>query len=187
MKWAKPKPLRDLRTTEQREHDEQCFRFYGKDELKAEFGNKNIWKKHPFRFRFKSEEEYVSFQDRYETFVGGYLYFYDERNRSGVVDNVLYFKWSPYNKSGNEYSVTIYLSPAPLTKKFKGRIASLSSSNGNALKSTDAGTAKGGTQTVMLKKAVGNTVMALDGGDGETEGAIDPPPPPPPPPPRLHE
>lgn len=187
MKWAKPKPPRDVRTGDQREHDEQCFRYYSKDEMKAEFGNKNIWKKHPFRFRFKSEEDYVAFQDRYEVFVGGYLYFYDERNRSGVVDNVLYFKWSAYNKSGNDYSVTIYLSPAPLTKKFKGKLGSLSSSNGNmALTSANAGAVKSGGQIVALKKAVATTVMALDG-DGETEGAIDPPPPPPPPPPRMQD
>ncbi|HEX2629366.1 MAG TPA: hypothetical protein VHM26_10145, partial [Chitinophagaceae bacterium] len=125
------------------------------------------------------EDAYAKFQHRYEMFVGGYLYFYDERTRSGVIDTILYFKWSPYQKSYGEYSVVIYIWPAPLKKK-SARVLSKSSrlvvaANGNSKK------ANGGVQVLS---ASAKTTEAMDGGDGDTgDLAIDPPPPPPPPPP----
>jgi hypothetical protein len=186
MKWAKLKPLRTGgRTQQQTEDDEKCFRFYSEKELKAEFGAKNMWKRHPFTFRFNSEKHYLDFQDRYQAFVGGYLFYYDERIRSGVLDSVLYFKWTPLSKDGN-HAVTIYLSPAPLTKKTKPRTnGKLEFKNGNGGELVLAGKG-GGVQTKTLMARTGTATLA--GGEGETDGlAIDPPPPPPPPPPTMQE
>lgn len=183
MKWARPKLLRDVRSSEQKAHDELCFRFYSKDEMKAMFGGtKNIWKRHTYPFKFNSEDHYLQFQQRYEMFVGGYLYFYDERTRSGAIDTILYFKWSPFQKSFGEYTVTIYIWPAPL-KKRNGKVL-LSKSNRIALASANGGSKKanGGVQ---LLSASAKTMEALGGDEDTGDPAIDPPPPPPPPPPPF--
>lgn len=116
----------------------------------------------------KLPEGYEHARPRYETFVGGYLYFFEKYVSKIPKDNrVLYFDWGKINK---EAELTIFLNP--LYNKFV--IANKSGSdieNGNGKYSHD----QNGHGQVMQKSLVASPPY----------GEIDPPPPPPPPPPEA--
>jgi hypothetical protein len=130
--------------------------------LKKEFG---VWATYKFPAKFPSEAHYKRFQDRYEIFCGGYLFFYDEMVRNGAVDHTVRFRWAEQPKNGI-YWVEMYLSPKPLAKithdlKLKTAVVP-KPSEGN-------------------KKASLNQVAAPPA----VVEAVDPPKPPPPPPPYM--
>ena len=115
----------------------------------------------------KLPEGYESTRARYEAFVGGYLYFFENHVSKVPKDNrVLYFDWGKINK---EAELTIFLNP--LYNKFM--IADKSGSdkeNGNGKYSHK----QNGQDQVMQKSLVAPPPS------GETDPPTPPPPPPPP-------
>jgi hypothetical protein len=186
MKWARVKPSNyKPRGVEEKAQDELCYKDYAKEEhLKKAFEHRShVWVNHEFSFPFGKEENYKAFQKRYEIFVGGYLYFYDERVRSGVIDHVLYFRWSPYKRTG-KFSVTIFLSPAPLRRRVKEESLQIAEP---ALALETSSVKKGNGVELMERKAQPQAqpmMLMAKSGDTDDDG-IDPPPPPPPPPPPM--
>jgi hypothetical protein len=183
MKWARVKPSNyKPRSVEEKAQDELCYKDYAKEEhLRKAFEHKShVWAHHEFSFPFGKEENYNAFQKRYEIFCGGYLFFYDNQVRSGVIDHVLYFRWSPYKRTG-KFTVTIYLSPAPLRKRTKED--SLRISENELVAESTMSKKSNGTQ--LLERTQQQTLSAM-AKSGDTDNEIDPPPPPPPPPPPMN-
>jgi len=121
---------------------------------------------------------YKRARPRYEAFVAGFLYFFENHVSKIPKDNrVLYFDWGKINKGAE---LTIFLNP--LRDKKKSMIAGNSSSdseNGNGKYSHK----QNGQDMVKvlsnkLSKRMQKTVVAPP-----PAGETDPPPPPPPPPP----
>jgi hypothetical protein len=185
MKWARVKPSNyKPRSVEEKAQDELCYKDYAKEEhLRKAFEHRShVWAHHEFVFPFGKEESYNAFQKRYEIFCGGYLFFYDYHVRSGVIDHVLYFRWSPYKRTG-KFTVTIYLSPAPLRKRTKEE--SLRISEPELVTEAASTMSKKGNGIELLERTQPQTLNALAKKSGDTDNEIDPPPPPPPPPPPM--
>jgi hypothetical protein len=116
-----------------------------------------LWAHLPFTYTFRSEKHYMIFRKHYEIFVGGYLYYYDERIRSGAIDHTIYFKWKEFSKGATQHWVRIFMSPKPLRKK-DGQIVT----------------------NRLIGKVNGKSALA---DPPNNEDAVDPPKPPAPPPP----
>jgi hypothetical protein len=182
MKWARVKPSgRTGKDPYLLRDDAESFKDFPTEEhMRKAFEHlSHRWVHHEFCFPFETKEEYLKFQKRYQLFCGGYLYFYDEQQRSGAVDHAIYFKWSPFKSKNKEYSVSIYLTPAPLRKKTNEapHRKRMLEQNEEETMHKEAN----GMDTQVLPRLKTATVMAKES-DGD---AIDPPPPPPPPPPSM--
>lgn len=178
MKWAKLKSK-----TEPTKDELKCYKeFDNQLSLDNSFGIKrkedyedNKEHKRPashhlwvhYRLRRYIEPER---QRDYEIFTGGWLQFYDKIVRSGAVDHIIHFEWSPKEKP---YTVDIYLIPAP-QKKLKEK-----QSKPTATAANDA------EPQVLQDKAVAEAVAApaRDAATFSLDDQVDPPKVPPPPPP----
>ncbi|MGB8193691.1 MAG: hypothetical protein WCF67_17295 [Chitinophagaceae bacterium] len=138
-----------------------CFKEFTPDDFKKNRKEFDVWADYTFDAFFEKEEQYEKFKERYEIFCGGFLYFYDEKNRSGLVDHAIYFEWSKFQRATvdtAEYRVAILMNPKPIMAKNKVSVPS-----------------KGG----KLLKEISLTSSTTE------DGAVDPPKPPPPPPPSM--
>lgn len=184
MKWARVKSSNQKSgSPEERAHDALCYKDYAKEEhlRKALEHPSHKWVEHEFSFPFGKEEKYATFQKRYEIFVGGYLFFYDNEVRSGVIDHVLYFRWSPFKRTG-KFSVTIYLTPPPLRKRSKEEVLRITEQELVTEAATTLPKKGNGVQLLVRPQPQLLSAMAKT---GDTDNEIDPPPPPPPPPPPM--
>lgn len=179
MKWARVHDKRpadsskDSDAAQDKKNDAICFDEYPDiDTLKKDMEQPdNKWAHHSFKHHFRTPGSYELFQKRYETFCGGFLFFYDEIVRRRTVDHTIHFNWSPEKGTG-KYSVTIYLSPAP-----QKAIRNYAKING---KSYDE------YYREKTNKDIFQNLTTSGDGDGEDSLSVDPPPPPPPPPPSLY-
>lgn len=73
-----------------------------------------LWVKHPFKGYFETEAHYRLFRIKYESFIGGYLYYYDNILRNEAVDHGVRFEWKEWKQvKDDDYAVAIFLDPPP--------------------------------------------------------------------------
>lgn len=90
--------------------DAMCNRNYD-----GEFKERSkVWVTHNFTGYFESEAHYKLFRIKYENFIGGFLYYYDNILRSQAIDHGARFEWK--HIKNDEYAVTILLDPPPASK-----------------------------------------------------------------------
>jgi hypothetical protein len=110
------------------------------------------WVKHEFTGYFDSETHFKLFRVKYENFIGGYLWYYDNILRSQAVDHGMRFEWK--HVKDDVYSVAIFLDPPP-APRFSGNIP-------------------------LSKKLKSHATASLPEDEGLSVDPPKPPPPPPP-------
>ena len=138
-----------------------------------------VWRAFP-----KLDKDYSSHsvQTRYELFIGGFLYYFENHvKEAGKINRTLYFDWGKINK---EAALTIFLKPFydnPLITETTNTDSDMNSggngngnSNGSDHKQKDHDGLSSKPEEKMLKTAIASP---------PAETPTDPPPPPPPPPP----
>lgn len=124
---AKPDAKREAKIREFRAKvDGMCNRNYD-----AGFKQRSkVWVTHTFTGYFESPLHFKVFQKKYETFCGGYLWYYDSIIRNDSVDHGIKFNWK--HVKDDTYSVTILMDPPaapkispniPVSKKLKTHVA----------------------------------------------------------------
>lgn len=171
MKWAKIVKDPGQERRKETQVEKECFRYITEGDLKTHY---SVWGHYEFSPELKITPQG---KKNYELFVGGYLSFYDDRVRGGVVDHAIYLKWEKKDKVSPDHpnvaevydSVTIFLHPKPLIKVHDP--LSLSASM------AQSGATVGQHQELLSANPPGDN----------SNLSIDPPPPPPPPPPPVDE
>src|SRR5882724_5606338 len=118
MKWAKLVDDPECFIQKETPVERLCYKYVNQRDLEKNFG---VWAHYKFPPNFKVTAR--SKKD-YELLVGGFLLFYDDIVRSGVVDHAVFLKWETRDKLASDDgrqalvydSVTIFLSPRPMTR-----------------------------------------------------------------------